>query len=102
MYILMSSGSKMKFRNMRYILDLKRNLISLGTFNVKGHIIKAENGILKVMRGSMIVFKRFRENGLYVLDGKMVVGSSSVASRKVEKSRMLWPRRLGHVSEPGL
>lgn len=41
-------------------------------------------------------------NGLYILDGKTVVGSSSVASKRIEDYMTLWHRRLGHVSERGL
>ena len=41
-------------------------------------------------------------NGLYILDDKTVVSSTSVASRKIEDYTILWHRRLGHVSEWGM
>lgn len=51
---------------------LKRNLISLGMLDQNGYCYKGENGELKVFRGSLVVMKGVRENGLYTLQGNII------------------------------
>ena len=41
-------------------------------------------------------------NGLYILDGSIVIGNASVASVVPHNNSELWRLRLGHVSERGL
>jgi len=41
-------------------------------------------------------------NGLYILDGSIVIGNASVASVVPHNNSELWHLRLGHVSERGL
>ena len=41
--------------NVRYVLELERNLISLGMPNSIACIIKIENETLKILKGAMIV-----------------------------------------------
>ena len=41
----------------RYILGLKKNLISLGTLDKIGCRITCEGGVMKVARGSLVVMK---------------------------------------------
>ena len=87
---------------MRYVPELKRNLISLGMLDQIGCSFKAENGCLKVSNGSMVIMKGVRRSSIYVLIGKTVIGEVAYAeNQKVDKTR-LWHMRLGHVSEKGL
>lgn len=53
--------------NDRYIPDLKRNLISLGTFESLECKYSAEGGVLKVSKDALIVMKANRIGSLYVL-----------------------------------
>jgi hypothetical protein len=53
--IKMSDGVVRTLENVRYILDMRKNLISLGTLDSKGYSYKSENGIMKVSKGSMVV-----------------------------------------------
>ena len=39
----------------RYILDFRRNLISLSKLNLNGYRWVAGNGILKIMRGNRMI-----------------------------------------------
>jgi len=41
----------------RHIYDVTRNLISLGTLEANGCRYSAENGVLKVMKGTMGLMK---------------------------------------------
>ena len=87
---------------MRFVPDLKRNLISLGELDRKGYLFRDENGTLEVMKDSRIVMRGVRKHGLYSLEGGVVAGSvASVSVRDMSRIE-LWHRRLGHVSERGL
>ena len=58
---------------MRFVLGLKRNLISLGELYRKGYLFRGENDTLKVMKDSRIVMRDVRKHGLYSLEGEIVV-----------------------------
>jgi len=45
-------GAKRVIKNVRLVLDLKRNLISLSEFNKHGYVFKGENEVMKVLKGS--------------------------------------------------
>ncbi|KAH9779278.1 hypothetical protein KPL71_007667 [Citrus sinensis] len=59
-------------RNVTYVPELGRNLISLGIVDQSGCNIKVENGELQVTKNGIVIMKGIRRNGLYVL-----IGSSS-------------------------
>lgn len=63
----MNNEKVVKLTKVRYIPDLKRNLISLGTLDESGCCYKAKNGCLNVYKGNSIVLSRV--NGLYILSG---------------------------------
>ena len=72
--IKMYNGVEKMLENVRYIPELKRNLISLGMLDELGYVIKAEAGVLKISKGSLIVMKGVKKNGIYSLLGSTVVG----------------------------
>ena len=86
----------------RYAPNLKRILISLGELDKKGYVFKGEQGLLKAVKGSMVVMKGIKKNGLYSLEGDIVIGSTTSISEKLVSKTELWHMRLGHVSEKGL
>lgn len=53
--IKMHNGMERILQNVRHILELKRNLISLGTLESNGLSYKAVDGVLKVTRGCLCV-----------------------------------------------
>jgi hypothetical protein len=89
--------------DVRYIPDMKRNLISLSTLDVKGFKYQGGDKLIKVSRGSLIVMKGDlnTSNCLYFLRGTTLSGNANVASSKVSDSDAtnLWHLRLGHMSE---
>lgn len=95
-------GIERLLTEVRFIPELKRNLISLGLLDQNGYTYKCEDGILKICRGSMVVMKGIRENGLYVLQGSTVIGIASPVISNDSNSAQTWHKRLGHVSERGL
>lgn len=97
----MHDGADRILEQMRYVPELKRNLISLGTLESNGYAFKSDNGNLKVPRGSLVVMRAVRKNSLYTLLGNTVVGGSSNVENRCNNSK-LWHLRLGHISEKGL
>src|SRR3954462_15817515 len=79
----------------RYVPELKRNLLSLGEFQGDKSILRAMKGLKEVLRG-------VKKQGLYTLEAEVVSGSTNVASTKPLSKTEIWHMRLGHVSERGL
>jgi len=46
----------------RYVPELSRNLISIGNLDDLGLLGKVGDGLLKVMRGSLVMFKGVKRN----------------------------------------
>ena len=65
----------------------------------------AENSIIEVSKGALVVMKAYRVGSLYILQGSTVTGltavssSSSLSDSDIAK---LWHMRLGHMSEKSL
>lgn len=78
----------------KYIPQLKRNLISLGALESKGYTFKSENGLLQVMKQSGVVMQGYRKNCLYYLDARVVGNTSVVPDNDVR----LWYLRCAHMS----
>ncbi|KAG8481491.1 hypothetical protein CXB51_026341 [Gossypium anomalum] len=78
--VKMFDGVVRKLSDVRYVPELKRNLISLSTLDSKGYRYTAESG------GSTVT-------------GDAVVASSSLSDDDITK---LWHMRLGHMSENGM
>ena len=86
---------------MRYLLELKCNLISLGLLDKNGFQFQSNNGMLIVSKGFDIVMKGRMRNSLYILEGNIINGETSLITNGHDKSR-LWQLRMGHVGEKGL
>ena len=79
--IKMFDGIVRTLTNFRHLLELKKNLISssmLDSIGCKGAL--AEGGALRVCKGALVVMKRKKTNGLYILQGSMVTGVAAVSS----------------------
>nr|GEX13874.1 putative retrotransposon [Tanacetum cinerariifolium] len=73
--VQLKDGSSFVLHNVRYISELKRNLISLGTLEKEGYTVKLQSGKIKVINGSRVVLSRTqRDNCVYSLDGHAVAG----------------------------
>ncbi|KAG8501913.1 hypothetical protein CXB51_004578 [Gossypium anomalum] len=101
----MFDGVVRTLSDVRYVPELKRNLISLSTLDSKGYRYTAESGVLKISKGSLVVMKGQRKTAkLYVLQGSTVTGDAAVASSSLSDDDItkLWHMRLGHMSENGM
>ncbi|XP_071906234.1 uncharacterized protein [Coffea arabica] len=103
--IKMHDGIVRTLTNVRHVPDLKKNLIFLGTLEALGCKFAAENGVIKVSKGALIVMKVCRVGSLYVLQGSTVTGSVAVSSSSSlfdSDITKLWHMRLGYMSEKDL
>nr|GEW34573.1 retrotransposon protein, putative, Ty1-copia subclass [Tanacetum cinerariifolium] len=87
--VQMKDGSSFVLGNVRYILELKRNLISLGTLDREGYTVKLQNGRVKVINGSLMVLSgTMKGNCVYFLDGWAESGEASIDSFWAEAMAM--------------
>ena len=95
-----SDGSFVLIKNVRYIPQFSRNLLSLGVFESEGCSFSSEQGYLKLTKGCRTVLKAKRESNLYFLQGSSHIDEVNLVS--VEDETSLWHSRLGHVSQKGI
>nr|GEU53839.1 zinc finger, CCHC-type [Tanacetum cinerariifolium] len=100
---MIQPSSSFVLHNVRYIPELKRNLISLETLEKEGYTVKLQSGKIKVINGSRVVLSGTRrDNCIYSLDGHAVAGELNASVEEKDSLAQVWHKRLGHISEAGL
>nr|GEV66261.1 hypothetical protein [Tanacetum cinerariifolium] len=74
----------------RFIPELKRNLISLGTLKKEGFTVKLQSDKVKVINGSKVVLSEIRRDYVYSLDGHAMAGL-----QVLEKQGLFGKKSLG-------
>ncbi|GKD09476.1 retrovirus-related pol polyprotein from transposon TNT 1-94 [Tanacetum coccineum] len=101
--IQLIDGSCFVLHNVRYILELKRSLISLGTLEKEGFTVKLQSGKVKVINGSRVVLIGIRrDNCVYYVDGHAMAGELNASVEEKDSLAQVWHKRLGYMSEAGL
>ncbi|GKD19247.1 retrotransposon protein, putative, ty1-copia subclass [Tanacetum coccineum] len=101
--IQLRDGSSFVLHNVRYIPELKRNLISLGILEKEGFIVKLQSGKVMVINGSSVVlFGIRRDNCIYALDGHAMAGELNASVEEKDSLMQVWHKRLGHIREARL
>ncbi|GJZ85112.1 retrotransposon protein, putative, ty1-copia subclass [Tanacetum coccineum] len=101
--VQLRDGSSFVLNNVRYIPELKRNLISLGTLEKEGYTVKMQSGKIKVINGSRVILSGIRrDNCVYSLDGHAMAGELNASVEEKDSLAQVWHKRLGHISEAGL
>ncbi|KAG6397662.1 hypothetical protein SASPL_143832 [Salvia splendens] len=98
-------GSTRILKDVRYVPQLKKNLISLGALESKGLVVMMRDGILKATSGALVMLKGVRKDNLYYYQGSTVVGTVATATssnKKDAEATKLWHLRLGHAGERSL
>ena len=71
--IKMFDGVARTLGDVRHVLDLKRNLISLSTLDAKEYKYTGEGEVLKISKGALVVMKGHQKTTmLYVLQGSTI------------------------------
>jgi hypothetical protein len=68
-------GSTRILKDVRYVPNLKKNIISLGALESKGLVVIMRDGVLKVTLGALVMLKGMRKKNLYYYQGNTVVGT---------------------------
>ena len=102
--IKMYDGTIRTLQGVRHVKGLMKNLLSIGQLDDLGCKTHIQGGILKVVKGSLVVMKAEKvAANLYMLLGDTLqMADASVATGSQEETTMMWHRRLGHMSERGL
>ncbi|KAG7532793.1 Reverse transcriptase RNA-dependent DNA polymerase [Arabidopsis thaliana x Arabidopsis arenosa] len=94
-------GLSVVLTNVKYIPDMDRNLLSLGTFEKAGYKFESENGVLSIKAGGQTILQGRRYETLYLLKAKVVISESNAAEQRADDT-VLWHRRLGHMSQKNM
>lgn len=76
------------FERVRYVLELNRKLISMKNLDDMGLLGKIGNGLLKVIKGYLNIFKRVKRNGIYVVMAN-IIGNYIAESSSAELNATL-------------
>ena len=63
-HIKIFDGMIRELTEVRYVPQMKKNIISIGAVESKELKVTLENGIFKIMKGSMVVMKDIRNMNL--------------------------------------
>nr|GEX68173.1 retrotransposon protein, putative, Ty1-copia subclass [Tanacetum cinerariifolium] len=101
--IQLRDGSSFVLHDVRYIPELKRNLISLETLKKDAFTVKLQSGKVKVINGSRVVLSGIqRDNCVYSLDSHAMAGELNASVEEKDSLLQVWHKRLGHISEARL
>ncbi|KAL0383164.1 UNVERIFIED_CONTAM: hypothetical protein Scaly_0603700 [Sesamum calycinum] len=92
-------GYKLTLKNVIYVPDLNHNLISCAALEEESVEGRWGKGIMKIMKGSLTVFKAKRKRNLYVCSVNYDILASSVTD---DDKTSLWHKRLDNISLKGL
>jgi len=101
----MYDGSIRTISRVRHVKGLKKNLLSVGQFDSLGYKIRTDNGIMKIVKGALMVLKarKIVANMFVLMVETHHKAEASIASASpAEEKTMIWHQKLGHMSEKGL
>ena len=78
--IKMYDGIVRTLTDVRYIHELRKNLISMGFLDNAGYKLSVQGGVMKISKGILVVMKENRIGNLYKLEGRMKFDNTTVAS----------------------
>jgi len=87
------------------VKGLKKNILSMGQFDNLGYKIRLDNGIIKIIKGALVVLKaRKIIANFFMLIGEIYhEADASIASfSSTEEKTVMWHQKLGHVLEKSL
>nr|GEX59195.1 zinc finger, CCHC-type [Tanacetum cinerariifolium] len=84
--------------SIRYVLELRRNLISLGTLKKESFTVKMQSGKIKVIKDSLVVLSRTRRaNCIYTQDGQAVTRKTLKGRKQLGEYQTGWKIKTGNV-----
>ena len=89
-------GTITVLENVKYVPELRRNLISTGTLDKRGYKHEGGDGKVRYFKNQKTALRGELVNGLYILDGNTVLSETCVAEGSKGKTE-LWHSRLCHI-----
>ncbi|GKC50200.1 zinc finger, CCHC-type containing protein, partial [Tanacetum coccineum] len=100
--IQLHDGSSFILEDVRYVLGLRRSLISLGTLQKEGYTVKMQMGRIKVIKGCRVMMTGIKkQNCVYTLEAKVMTfgvqkhGGSKQVGFKQFGSKQVGFKQLG-------
>ena len=87
-FIKMFDGMMRELKEVRYVPQLKRNLIYVDALKALGLELSIGDGVLKMTRGSMVVLKDVRRNNLYYLKHSKVTGQVTTTNSDNDRTQL--------------
>nr|GEU46583.1 zinc finger, CCHC-type [Tanacetum cinerariifolium] len=95
----MRDGSSIVLDNVGYVLELRQNMISLGTLEKKGFSVKMQSGKIKVIKGSLVVLSGTRrDNCVYTLDGQALIRKTLKGRKQLGEYQTGWKIKKGETT----
>ncbi|GJY24564.1 hypothetical protein Tco_0398222 [Tanacetum coccineum] len=97
--ILLGDGRECRVRGTYKVqVQMRRNLISLGTLKKEGFTVKMQSGKIKVIKGSLMVLSGTRRsNCVYTLDGQAVTSKTLKGRKQLGEYQTRWKIKTGNV-----
>ncbi|GJV92760.1 hypothetical protein Tco_1540573 [Tanacetum coccineum] len=91
-------GSSFVLGNVRYVPELRQNLISLGTLEKEGFTVKMQSGKIKVIKGLLVLLSGTRRaNCVYTLDGHGVTRKTLKGRNQIGEYHTGWKIKTGNA-----
>ena len=87
-----------KLKDVRYVPQLKKNLISVGALETLGLRGTLGESVLKIFSGSLVVLKGI-QHSFYYLKSSTVTKNLALLEHLDDNSTRLWHSRLGHAEK---
>jgi hypothetical protein len=93
------NGNQWLLKEVRHVLDLRKNIISIGQLESEGCISIFTDKMWKVIKGSLVIAKGEKVGTLYLCTGNT---DSSISLASIGVDTTLWHHRIEHMSEKGM
>jgi hypothetical protein len=105
MKLKMHNSSICTIQEIQYVKGLKKFCLSVGQFDSLCCKIHTDNGIIKIVRGMLVVLKaRKMAANLFMLIGETYhkADASIASANSIKDKTMMWHQKLGHMLEKGM
>ena len=100
--IKMFDGVVRDLTEVRYVPQMKKNIISVGVVESKRLKVTMENDILNITKGSMVEMKGAKNRNLHYLKGNTVIDVMAASIDLDEDATKMWHMRVGHAGEKSM
>ncbi|CAM8994640.1 unnamed protein product [Rhodiola kirilowii] len=100
--LVMFDGVTRIIQNVRWVPNLRRNLLSESVFDDQHLKINTSNGIKEVIKNDKTVIKAIKKGGLYFVETSHELNAVNHQADKDLTEIKQWHARLGHIGNKGL